>query len=69
VLDVELHDDDSIVGQVSPPDVVVHVDGPAGEVAVEPDHLGRFTATAPVGRLRFVLGAASGRVVTPWVFR
>jgi hypothetical protein len=68
VIDVELHDD-GLVGQISPPDAVLLLDGPDGEAALEPDRLGRFTAVAPIGRLRFVIGAASRRIVTPWVFR
>ena len=69
-LDVELHDDDTVVGQVSPPDAVLRLAGPMGEIALEPDRLGRFTATAPPGRLRFVItGVGGGRIVTPWVFR
>src|SRR5262245_5768716 len=43
-LDVELQDDDTIVGLISPPDVDVSVEGPAGEFAVQPDRLGRFLA-------------------------
>jgi hypothetical protein len=70
-LDVELQDDDTIVGQVSPPDVEVSVEGPAGEVAVEADRLGRFLASVPGSRLRVLLSKAvpAWRVVTPWIFR
>ncbi len=70
-LDVELHPDDTMIGRVSPPDLEVSVEGPAGTVALHPDRLGRFTADVPAGRLRFVLAAAASaaRVVTPWIFR
>jgi hypothetical protein len=70
-LDVELEGDDTIVGQLSPPDVEVSVEGPEGEVVVQPDRLGRFLASVPGSRLRFLLSrtAPAWRVVTPWIFR
>ena len=67
-LDVELQPDATLVGRVSPADVPVMVEGPAGTVAVAPDQLGRFTAATPPTRLRFLLGAPPADVVTPWVF-
>jgi hypothetical protein len=70
-LDLELQQDDTIVGRVSPPDVEVSVEGTAGTVAVPLDRLGRFIAAVPGPRLRFLLSAAASarRIVTPWIFR
>jgi hypothetical protein len=68
-LDVELQPDDTIVGRVSPPDVGITVEGPAGTVDLQPDHLGRFVVTVPGSRLRFLLSPSAQRLVTPWIFR
>jgi hypothetical protein len=67
-LDVELQADDHLVGRVSPPDVAVAVEGPDGAVQMDLDRLGRFTGATPATRVRFVLGASPGVVVTPWIF-
>jgi hypothetical protein len=71
VLDVELQPDGTLSGRIAPADVEVTVEGAAGVAELQPDHLGRFTAAAPAGRLRFVLRSAAHarRILTPWIFR
>lgn len=70
-LDVELQPDGTINGRVAPVDVGLTVEGPNGPAELETDDLGRFTAAAPIGRMRFVLHAEAQapRIVTPWIFR